>query len=286
VTTPLRATLLAAAVAGGGAVQVAHPAAAAAPRLAVTTVHRMVAPRGVLATSGGWPYCEQVRRLARRLRYTLVCGRYALDGYTGRGLRHRRHVDWGNPTYLAEFAAAVEDEHRRTGGRLVVVGVSYSGFGVATLVAHHPELAPDQLVVIDSYLDLVTRRKRLPDTHETAREIDHEAGTTVASLRRRSADAAGLAAAVRAGTRITVVWSISDHERRLFNGATCGVDASARTLQRLAEELRRPVAVWVTRTRHGVNLWRYGPRIVRGRPPGARFMLRPHQPIPPAAVCS
>jgi len=285
VTPALRATVLAVAVAAVGALEAARPSAAAAPRLAVTTVHRIAAPRGVLATSGGWPYCEQVRALAQRLRYTLVCGRYALDGYTGPGLRGRRHVDWGNPGYLAELAADIAREHRRAGGRLVVVGVSYSGFGVATLVAHHPELAPDQLVVVDSYLDLVTRRRRLPDTHETAREIDQEAGTIVASLRQRSAGAAGLGAAVRAGTRITVVWSISEHERRLFHGATCGIDASARTMQRVAERLRRPVAVWVTRTRHGVNLWRYGARILGGRPPGTRFVLRPHRPIPPAAVC-
>ena len=59
----------------------------------------------------------------------------------------------------------------------MLIGVSYSGFGVATLATHHPELRPDRLVVIDSYLDLVARRRLLPDGHETAREIDSEAGT-------------------------------------------------------------------------------------------------------------
>ena len=70
----------------------------------------------------------------------------------------------------------------------MLIGVSYSGFGVATLATHHPELRPDRLVVIDSYFDLVARRRLLPDGHETAREIDSEAGTAAAGLRRRSAD--------------------------------------------------------------------------------------------------
>ena len=43
--------------------------------------------------------------------------------------------------------------------------------------SHHPEVGADRLIVIDSYLDLVARRKLLPNTHErrarsTARQVD------------------------------------------------------------------------------------------------------------------
>ena len=238
-----------------------------------------------MVTSGGWPYCEQLRALARRTRYSLLCGRFSKDGYTGLGLRPARHLDWGNPRYLAELAAAVRAEHRRTGGRLLLVGVSYSGFGVATLAAHHPGLRADRLIVIDSYFDLVTRRRLLPPRHVTAREIDLETGGSQAELRRRSATASGLAAAVRAGTRLTAVWTISEHERRFFQGATCGPRAMASTLLRVANLLRRPVAAWVTRELHGRNLWQHGREIVAGRNPGRRVVFRPGGRIPPTAAC-
>ena len=125
-------------------------------------------PKGLMVTSGGWAYCEQVRALARRTGYTLLCGRYANDGYTGPGLRAERHLDWGNPAYLDSLAQKVRAAHRRVGGELVLIGVSYSGFGVATLASHHPELQPDRLIAIDTYLELVPRRAALPASHQTA----------------------------------------------------------------------------------------------------------------------
>jgi pimeloyl-ACP methyl ester carboxylesterase len=268
----------------------AAAAAAAAPAGAVTgpaitTTYPAAGARGVLVTSGGWAYCEQARPLARRLRYTLVCGRYVRDGYTGKGLRAQRRLDWGDRAYLAALAAEARAVHRRTRGPLVLAGVSYSGYGVAALAARHPKLRPSALVVIDSYFDLVARRRVLPDRHETAREIDAETGGRAAELRRRSVEAAELARLVRAGTRLTVVWTISDHEARLFAGATCGRDASAATLARLADVLGRPVEGWVTNTRHGVNLWRHGAAIVEGRPPGRRVVFGPARGIPAGAVC-
>jgi hypothetical protein len=84
-------------------------------------------PRGLMVTSGGWLYRENVRQLARNADYTLLCGRYAKDGYLTSNLRSRRHLDWGNPRYLAQFAARIRQVHRRVGGPLVLVGVSYSG---------------------------------------------------------------------------------------------------------------------------------------------------------------
>ena len=90
--------------------------------------------------------------------YTLVCGRYYRDGYTGYGLRSQRRLDWGDPAYLASLARGSQSVHGPRWRRAALVGVSYSGFGVATLASHHPELRPDRLIVIDSYLDLPARR--------------------------------------------------------------------------------------------------------------------------------
>src|SRR5262249_52159614 len=75
-------------------------------------------PRGVMATSGGWAYCQQVMATARKTGYTLICGRYYLDGYLGYGLRSKRQEDWGNPDYLASFADKIENLHARVGGPL------------------------------------------------------------------------------------------------------------------------------------------------------------------------
>lgn len=249
------------------------------------TVYPAPEPVGLMVTSGGWAYCEQARPVARRTRYTLLCGAFDEDGYTGPRLRSQRHLDWGNPRYLARFAETIDALHRRVGGRLVLIGASYAGFGVATLASHHPELRPDRLIVIDSYLDLVARRRALSDWHETAREIDREAGTSPAALRQRSVRVDGLARLVRSGTELTVVWSISEQERRLFRGATCNRDASAATLARLARTLGRPVPAWVTRSRHGVNLWRRGAAMVGGSNPGRKVIFPPGGTIPPGAVC-
>ena len=266
-------SVAAAATTGGGA--------AVSP--AIVTTYATPRPRGVMATSGGWAYCHQLRQLARRTGYTLVCGRYAKDGYTAYGLRARRHLDWGDRPYLAALAARVRAEHARVGGRLVLLGVSYSGYGVAALAAQHPELRPDALVVIDSYFDLVQRRRAAKG--EIAQEIDEETGGAAAELADRSVTPAQLAHLVRTGTELTVVWTVSAHEAALFHGATCDRNASAGTLSRLANVVRRPVDGWVTRARHGVNLWRHGPAIVAGRPPGRRVVFRPLGGVPAAAVC-
>lgn len=41
----------------------------------VTTVYPAAEPKGLMVTSGGWAYCEEIRALSRRSRYTLLCGR-------------------------------------------------------------------------------------------------------------------------------------------------------------------------------------------------------------------
>jgi hypothetical protein len=97
---------------------------------AILTVVEQPHAKGVLVTTGGWAYCQQVRALARRNGLTLLCGRFAKDGYVGPGLRERRHLDWGNPDYLRTLAREAAALHGRVAGQLVLVGVSYSGFGV------------------------------------------------------------------------------------------------------------------------------------------------------------
>jgi hypothetical protein len=271
----------------GAAVGLLLTSATAAPRgAAIVTLYRAPHPVGLMVTTGGWAYCEQARPIARRTGYALLCGRYAKDGYLGPGLRASRHLDWGNEQYLAGLADAVSAAHARIGGRLVLTGVSYSGFGVAALASRHPDLHPDAVIVVDSFLDLVARRGKLPDGHETAREIDIETGGSVRELRLRSVSVVGLAALVRTGTRLTVVWSVSEDERRFFRGATCDADANAATLSRLARTLGRPVAAWVTKSRHGVDFWRYGTAMVRGRPPGHPVTFLPGGNTPPEAICA
>jgi hypothetical protein len=260
--------------------------ALAAGSPAITTVYPVTRARGLLVTSGGWAYCEQLRAPARRARYTLLCGRYAKDGYVGPGLRPERHLDWGDAGYLAALAKAVVVEHRAVGGSLILMGVSYSGFGIATLASHHPELRPDRLIVIDSYLDLVARRSKLPDNHPTAREIDAETGGSASELARRSVDVAGLARLVRAGTRLTVVWSVAPEEKRFFRGATCDRTANAETLARLARALGRPVTARVTESLHGHDLWSFGARILAGFEPGREVLFKPDGVIPAGATCA
>jgi pimeloyl-ACP methyl ester carboxylesterase len=259
--------------------------AARASDPAVVTVYPSDRPRGVMVTSGGWAYCYQVRRLARRTRFTLLCGRFSKDGYVSFGLRARRHVDWGNPAYLASFARKIRTLHERVGGNLVLIGVSYSGFGVATLASHHPEIRPNRLIAIDSYLDLVARRSAEPDRSQNAQEIDGETGGSTTELRSRSVSVEGLVRLVRTGTRLTEIWSISDAERRRYRGATCNRAANAQTLSRLAAALGRPVSAWVTENRHGTDLWHFGQGIIAGRNPGRKVVFRPDGMIPDSSVC-
>ena len=260
--------------------------AARASDPAIVTLHSVPRPKGLMVTSGGWAYCEQVRALARHTGYTLLCGRYAKDGYTGPGLRAERHLDWGNPAYLASLAEKARAVHRRVGGELILIGVSYSGFGVATLASHHSELRPDRLIAIDTYLELVPRRAALPSSHQTARDIDAETSGSVSELTARSVSASGLARLVRTGTAVTLIWSVSPEERREFNGATCDRRSNAGVLVELATALGRPVTGWASNSPHGHNLWNHGTAIIGGNPPGKRFTFAPGRPIPKGSICT
>jgi hypothetical protein len=260
------------------AVLAAVPGAAArspqAPPLVRVSVQAAAGPgaHDTLLTLGGPVYCQQLRRLAATLDANLVCGDYWLDADNGAaGARTRRREDWGDPSYLAQAARALPDALRAGGlvtRRLVVVGVSYAGYADAELVATHPELHAAALVVIDSYLDLTARYDSLPVGHPTAVEMRAALGGTPQQApdayqqRSPSHHLDGLAAAIRGGTRLVVVWSTSPGERREFRGATCDRLADAQWLSDLSTLLGRPVDAYVTQLEHAHALWDRGRDVV------------------------
>ena len=252
--------------------------------LAIDSVYPVPNSRGLIVTSGGWLYCANVMRLAAASGYTLLCGRYARDGYTAGNLRRLRHEDWGNPAYLSSFAAEIAAAHRRYSGPLIFIGVSYSGFAVATLASHHPELRPARLIVVDSYLDLVARRRHAGN-QPTGREIDLETGGSLVALNARSVSTSGLANLVRHGTKLSVIWSITHYEDYFFRGATCAKDANADTLAQLAHMLGQPVHAWVTQGAHGHDLWDHSWEILNGINPGRMVVFTPSGAVPAGSYC-
>jgi hypothetical protein len=260
-----------------------------------------VRPHPLLMTLGGPVYCMQLGNLARHLGASLVCADFGKNGYEGVGGRASRLEDWGDPAYLAA-AAKLPERLRRSGvkiSRLIVVGVSYSGYANAELVATHPEMRPDALVVVDSYLDLPARFRALPLGHETRKEVVTALGGTpdtlpdVYAARSPSNHLDGLAAAVRAGMRFVDVWSVSDSERREFRGATCSLTANATWLAALASKLGRPVTGYVTQMRHAHALWDRGMGLMQlagspngGKPLDAKAVtFEPGAPAPAGSYC-
>jgi hypothetical protein len=260
-----------------------------------------VRPHPLLLTLGDPVYCMQLGNLARHLGASLVCADYGKNGYEGVGGRAARLEDWGDPAYLA--AAAKLPDSLRHGGvkisKLLVVGVSYSGYANAELVATHPEMRPDALVVVDSYLDLPARFRALPLGHETRKEIVTAMGGTPETVpdlyaaRSPSNHLDGLVAAIRAGMRFVDVWSVSDGERREFRGATCSLSANATWLAALASKLGRPVTGYVTQMRHAHALWDRGMGLMQlagspngGKPLDAKVVtFEPGAPAPAGSYC-
>ena len=258
-------------------------------------------PHPLLLTLGGPVYCMQLENLARHLGGSLVCADFGRNGYEGVGGRAARLEDWGDPAYL-DAVARLPDTLRSQGvkvSKLVVVGVSYSGYANAELVATHPEMRPDALVVVDSYLDLTARFRALPFGHETRAEIVTALGGTpdtrpdVYAARSPSGHLDGLATAIRAGMRFVDVWSVSDGERREFRGATCSLAANATWLAALASRLGGPVTGYVTEMRHAHALWDRGMGLMQlavgpngGKPLVAKAVtFRPGAPAPAGSYC-
>jgi pimeloyl-ACP methyl ester carboxylesterase len=253
-------------------------------------------PQIVLMTLGGPIYCEQLFNLARNEHASLVCTDYGRNAYEGPGNRAARLEDWGDPLYL-DAVAKLPARLRSNGvkiAKLVLVGVSYSGYANAELAATHPELRPDALVIIDSYLDLTARYEALPPQHETTREIDRSLGGTLAqrpaayAARSPSRHLDGIADEMRNGMRLVDVWSVSPGEQREFRGATCSETANARWLSELATLLGHPVDGYVTQMRHAHALWDRGRRVLALAGIGTadkpllarRFTFQPRGPIP------
>jgi hypothetical protein len=180
-----------------------------------------------------------------------------------------------------------------------VVGVSYSGFANAELVASQPGLHPAALVVIDSYLDLAARFAALPLNHPTRAEMVRAVGGTPAQVpaayaqRSPSNHLATLAADIRSGMRFVDVWSVAPSEILEFHGATCSEDANARWLAQLATIVGRPVVGYVTELPHAHALWYRGRSVLglagigRASPPlpARRVRFQPDMPAPAGSYC-
>jgi hypothetical protein len=278
------------------------PAAASLVRAEVhLAAAARTSPHLLLMTVGGPIYCVQLATLARDLDASRLCTDYGPNRYTSVGTRALRRMDWGDPNYLdvvAKLPARLRQQGVRISG-LVLVGVSYSGYDNAELVATHPELRPLALVVIDSFLDLPERYLALRPSHETRAEIESVIGASYAQdpvayeQRSPSHHLAGLAQAIRDGMRFVDVWSVGAVEKREFNGATCSYAANAQWLSALAGILDRPVTGYVTHMRHGHALWDdrrsvlelAGIGTARKPLPAMAAVFQPGQPAPPGASC-
>ena len=260
-----------------------------------------VSPHLLLLTVGGPIYCMQLRNLARRLDASLLCADYGPNRYERPGERDGRLEDWGDPAYdagVARLPAKVEAEGVKV-SKLVVVGVSYSGFANAELVASQPRLHPAALVMIDSYLDLTARFDALPLNHPTRVEIVRSVGGTPADVpaayarRSPSHHLATLVRDIRSGMRFIDVWSVAPSETYEFRGATCSWNANARWLAQLAAVRGRPVNGYVTELKHAHALWDYGRGVLRlagihttgPSLPARTLRFRPHSGVPQGSYC-
>jgi len=223
-------------------------------------------PHLLLMTLGGPNYCVQLENLARKVDANRLCADYGPDRYETPSERSGRVEDWGDPAYdaaVAKLPAQLERSGVKVSA-LVVLGVSYSGYANAELVASQPELRPAALIVVDSFLDLTARFDALPSYHETRKEIQTVLGGTPDQIpqayenRSPSYHMDGLATAIQHGTKFVDVWSVSAREKREFLGATCSPAANAQWLNKLAGKLGRPVTGYVTHLPHAYALWDYG----------------------------
>jgi hypothetical protein len=245
----------------------------------------------------------QLRHLARVLEASLLCTDYGPNRYERPGQRNGRMEDWGDPAYdaaVARLPARIEARGVKV-SKLIVVGVSYSGFANAELVASQPQLHPAALVMIDSYLDLAARFDALPLYHQTRAEIVRAVGGTPEQVpaayaqRSPSQHLATLAADIRSGMRFVDVWSVAPSEVREFRGATCSKEANAGWLAQLATIVGHPVAGYVTELQHAYALWFHGVSVLRlagiGRPlarplPARRVLFHPGAPALTDSYCA
>jgi hypothetical protein len=260
-----------------------------------------VSPHPLLLTVGGPIYCMQLRHLARYLDASLLCTDYGPNRYERPGQRNGRLEDWGNPAYdaaVARLPARIEARGVKV-SKLLVVGVSYSGFANVELVASQPRLHPAALITIDSYLNLAARFAALPLNHPTRAEIVRAVGGTPAQVpdayaqRSPSGHLATLAADIRSGMRFIDVWSLAQSEVQEFRGATCSEDASARWLSQLATIAGHSIAGYVTELPHAHALWNRGRSVLRlagiGRAapplPARRVLFQPDAQPPADSYC-
>jgi pimeloyl-ACP methyl ester carboxylesterase len=255
----------------------------------------------LLMTLGGPVYCRQLLGLAQYLDASLLCPDYARNGERAGSSRAARVEDWGDPRYLDEVAQL--PARLRAGGikfsETILVGASYAGYANTELIATHPQLRPSALILVDTFFDLADRYQALPPSHETRTEINRVLGGTLAerpkeyAARSPSHHLRGLAQAIRHGMKLVVVWSVSNDERREFDGATCSRAASAQWLGQLATLLGRPLVGYVTQLKHADALRYWGTDLLtlagvaRGRQglPARAVTFRSGGPLPAGSYC-
>jgi len=77
----------------------------------------------------------------------------------------------------------------------------------------------------------------------------------VAALQARNVDPKGLAQLIRAGTSLTVIWSISTSEQAEFAGATSRPNCERSHSRRTRPYPQPAVHAWITHSKHGHDLW-------------------------------
>ena len=250
---------------------------------AIVTVYPVPHPRGVLATSGGWAYCLQMRpwRGASTTRSSAAGTTSTATRATGSALG-ATSTGATRPTSRA-WRRGSRQSTRASVAISSSLGVSYSGFGVATLASHHPELRPDRLIVIDSFLDLPARRAAAGPTAPVRRSTPPRA-----DRRRRSGTDRERRRPRRArpdGHELTVIWSISPDERGSSTERHATRTPTPECSARLRPRSDSPVSGWVTESRHGHDLWDSGRRILAARPPGREVLFRPGGARPAGSTC-
>ena len=230
-------------------------------RRASSSVRRVPETHLALLTFGGPNHCGRLATAASAFNAIRICPVDTKHGVDEEGNPFR---DWGDPVFLAQVAklpATLRHQGVRI-SKLVLIGASYGAYDVAELAATHPELKPTALIHTDSFFDLPSRYRALPQGHQTQKSMKVALGGTLEqrpaayAARSPSNHLDALAALIRGGMHFVVGWTASPTEKREFRGATCSLDANAKWIAKLSGRLGGPIAAHVTTLPHG-DLLRY-----------------------------
>ena len=245
---------------------------------------RVAGGRGLMVTSGGWRM-RAGSGVGSPVGADTDAGRDATrTAISGPGLRSQAPSRLGRPRVSGELCRAIEAEHRRVGGSLVLIGAPTRGTAWRCSPRHHPELS--EPADRDRLLPRLGRSPEPASVHARDGPRDRRRERRVSDRgapteRERARACPACPRRHRAGDHL----ECSADEQREFNGATCDRDANAATVAALAATVQSPVTAWATRSRHGHDLWDHGRGIMAGRYPGQPTVFPADGSIPPSAVC-